>query len=60
MFINAMRIWKRNKIDKNRNITVPFMLKSILKKKMKQGLGSVWLKSRKLKKIAKWLVIEHK
>ena len=55
-----MYSWKKTKVDKNRKTIMPFIMKSVLKKKIKEGLGSVWLKSRKLKKISKWLVIEHK
>ena len=60
LITNAMYSWKKTKVDKNRKTIMPFIMKSVLKKKIKEGLGSVWLKSRKLKKISKWLVIEHK
>jgi len=60
LIANAMHSWKKAKIDANRKTMISFIMKSILKKKIKEGLGSLWLRSRKLKKIAKWLLLDHK
>ena len=60
LFRAAIRKWKGTQILKQRKVIVPAIMKLVLKKKLKEGLGSVWLKARKIKKVAAWLIVEQK
>jgi uncharacterized protein (AIM24 family) len=51
----AMRRWKENKVTTTRKKIVNSLLFSILKKKIKTGLGKVWIQTRKIEKMTKWL-----
>lgn len=59
VFLRAIRRWRKQKLSKNRQITVSTLLKHSLSQRLKCGLGNVWLNVRKIQKVCKWLTSER-
>lgn len=52
-----IRRWKKSKLKKNRKFVINRFILKHLRRNIEIGLGRVWLQSRKLQKVAKWLQI---
>jgi len=58
VIIKGIRKWKNKKLQQFRRDVVNQIMFKILKDKISLGLGKIWVSTRKLQKVAKWVSFE--